>query len=175
MLNFDGVEVFPEGPKAATRRFRKQLNVARHSGMAFDSPFVRAHPELMTGWPARVRRRPRAARSVGADSRRGASSPLRRIVGRDRDAAGALAHAVHAVPHSDGRRPRTGGRAAPLFPARSSASSKSRPRRQAVLLSLEEGAFDFLISSARSTASGRWAATDCRFSAMSCAARRSST
>jgi hypothetical protein len=52
VLNFDGVEVFPEGPKAATRRFRKQLNVARHSGMAFDSPFVRAHPELMTGWPA---------------------------------------------------------------------------------------------------------------------------
>ena len=52
VLSFDGVEIFPEGQKAKTRRFRKQLNVARHSGMAFDNPFVRAHPELMTGWPA---------------------------------------------------------------------------------------------------------------------------
>lgn len=52
VLNFDGVEVFPEGSKTKTRRFRKQLEAARHSGMAFDSPFVAAHPELIAGWPA---------------------------------------------------------------------------------------------------------------------------
>jgi hypothetical protein len=51
-LNFGGVEVFPEGSKTKTRRFRKQLNVARHSRMAFDSPFVAAHPELIAGWPS---------------------------------------------------------------------------------------------------------------------------
>jgi len=51
ILNFDGVEVFPDGAKSANRRFRKQLNVARHAGMAADSAFVLGHPELILGWP----------------------------------------------------------------------------------------------------------------------------
>jgi len=50
VLNFDGVEVFPEGSKTKMRRFRKQLEAARRGGVAFDSPFVAAHPELIVGW-----------------------------------------------------------------------------------------------------------------------------
>ncbi len=52
LLDFDGVEIFPEGPKTKTRRFRKQLNLARRCRLAFDSPFVLAHPELVAGFPA---------------------------------------------------------------------------------------------------------------------------
>ncbi len=51
ILNFDGVEVYPDGSKSENRRFRKQLNVARHAGMAADSALVRSHPELILGWP----------------------------------------------------------------------------------------------------------------------------
>jgi lipopolysaccharide biosynthesis protein len=52
VLNFGAIEVFPEGSKAKTRRFRKQINVAFHSNMAFDSPLLTIHPELFVGWPA---------------------------------------------------------------------------------------------------------------------------
>ena len=67
VLHFDGVEVFPEGSKTKTRRFRKQLNIARHSRMAFDSPFVAAHPELIAGWPTEpaAAERPRAQGNLG--------------------------------------------------------------------------------------------------------------
>jgi hypothetical protein len=51
LLDFDGVEVFPDGPKGKTRKFRKQLLFARNCRMAFDGPFVAAHPELLAGWP----------------------------------------------------------------------------------------------------------------------------
>lgn len=50
VLKFGGVEIFPEGKKATTRSFRKQLTFARHSRLAFDSPFVIAHPELLEGF-----------------------------------------------------------------------------------------------------------------------------
>jgi len=51
VLDFDGVEIFPDGSKAKTRKFRKQLLFARNCRMAFDGPFVTGHPELLVGWP----------------------------------------------------------------------------------------------------------------------------
>ncbi|MGA2491442.1 MAG: rhamnan synthesis F family protein [Roseiarcus sp.] len=54
VLDFDGVEIFPDGSKAKTRKFRKQLLFARSCRMAFDGPFVTGHPELLAGWPTEV-------------------------------------------------------------------------------------------------------------------------
>jgi hypothetical protein len=52
VLDFDGVEVFPEGPNAKTRGLRKAINFARGHQAALDGPLVAAHPELIAGWPA---------------------------------------------------------------------------------------------------------------------------
>jgi hypothetical protein len=48
---FDGVEIFPDGSKAKTHRFRKQLLFARNCRTAFGGPLVASHPELRVGWP----------------------------------------------------------------------------------------------------------------------------
>jgi hypothetical protein len=51
VVNFEGVEVFPRGPKKTTKRYRKHVRHARHTGMPVDGPMVREHPELIAGWP----------------------------------------------------------------------------------------------------------------------------
>ena len=54
LLHFGDVAIFPEGPKDKTRPYRKALSAARHSGLAFDSAYVTAHPELFRGWTDRA-------------------------------------------------------------------------------------------------------------------------
>jgi hypothetical protein len=52
VLNFDGVEIFPEGSKSRTRDYRKLVKSARAARMPFDGAFLAAHPELILGWGA---------------------------------------------------------------------------------------------------------------------------
>jgi hypothetical protein len=51
VLDFDGVEVFPCGPKRKTKRYRKHVRYARHLGIPPDSAMMRDRPELIAGWP----------------------------------------------------------------------------------------------------------------------------
>ena len=52
MLNFNGVEIFPEGSKKRTVKYRKLVKSARTALMPFDGAFLEAHPELILGWAA---------------------------------------------------------------------------------------------------------------------------
>jgi Rhamnan synthesis protein F len=52
VLNFDGVEIFPEGSKSRTRDYRKLVKSARVARMPFDGAFLAAHQELILGWGA---------------------------------------------------------------------------------------------------------------------------
>jgi hypothetical protein len=57
VLRFDGVEIFPDGPKRQTKPYGKHVRRLRRAGAAPDSAIARAHPELIAGWPyAPVRR-----------------------------------------------------------------------------------------------------------------------
>jgi hypothetical protein len=48
VLHFDGVEIFPEGPRRKTRPYCKQVRYLRGWGI---DPVARKHPELIVGWP----------------------------------------------------------------------------------------------------------------------------
>ena len=50
-LRFDGLEVLPDGGRAATRAYRKLVKFARTSGFGFDGVTFARHPELALGWP----------------------------------------------------------------------------------------------------------------------------
>ena len=50
-LDYGEVEIFPEGSRAATRRFRKHVEASRRHEAAWDGPFLAAHPEIVRGWP----------------------------------------------------------------------------------------------------------------------------
>jgi lipopolysaccharide biosynthesis protein len=50
-LNFGVVEIVPDGSKNRTRDYRKLVKSARAARMPFDGAFMRAHPELILGWP----------------------------------------------------------------------------------------------------------------------------
>jgi len=54
VLDFAGVEVYPEGPKSKTRNYRQQLNAVRSNRTALDSHFVSTYPELLMGWRAQL-------------------------------------------------------------------------------------------------------------------------
>jgi hypothetical protein len=50
-LDFDGVELFPDGGRAATRRYRKHVEAAQRHDSAWDGAFMAAHSEIVRGWP----------------------------------------------------------------------------------------------------------------------------
>jgi hypothetical protein len=50
VLDFGFIEVFPEGSRSQTRDYRKLVKSAGTARMAFDGPFLQAHPELILGW-----------------------------------------------------------------------------------------------------------------------------
>ncbi len=52
VLDFDGVEVFPCGPKRTTKRYRKHVRYARAVQTPPDGQIMADHPELIAGWPA---------------------------------------------------------------------------------------------------------------------------
>jgi len=52
VLDFGGVEVYPEGSKAKTLSYRNQLNAIRANGTALDSALISAYPEMSAGWRA---------------------------------------------------------------------------------------------------------------------------
>ena len=53
VLKFDRIDVFPEGSRAKTRRFRKQVEIGKRWGISFDNRIIREHPELLEGWRAK--------------------------------------------------------------------------------------------------------------------------
>ena len=50
-LDYGGFEVFPEGSRRATRRFRKHVEASRRHDSAWDGAFLAARPEIVRGWP----------------------------------------------------------------------------------------------------------------------------
>jgi hypothetical protein len=50
VIDFDGVEVFPCGPKK-TKRYCKQLREARNGHAPPDGRIMRGFPELIASWP----------------------------------------------------------------------------------------------------------------------------
>ena len=63
-LRFGETIVFPEGSKAHTRPYRKQLQFASRAGLALDGRFVRQRPELFEGFAPCQATAPRAAPRV---------------------------------------------------------------------------------------------------------------
>jgi hypothetical protein len=59
-LVYPGVRLFPDGSRAASRRYRKHLEASRRHLSAWDGPFLAVHPEIVEGWP-HVPARPEAA------------------------------------------------------------------------------------------------------------------
>jgi lipopolysaccharide biosynthesis protein len=51
MLRFDGLEIVPEGPRDKVKNYAKQIRASRDFGLGLDGEVVRAHPELIDGWP----------------------------------------------------------------------------------------------------------------------------
>jgi hypothetical protein len=51
VLQFEGLEVFPYGPRRLIKSYCKHVRQARHVGAGPDSAIVGAHPELIAGWP----------------------------------------------------------------------------------------------------------------------------
>lgn len=58
VLDFDQLEIFPAGPKHHYKAYCRQVRTTRAHQTAPDSELLRAHPELITGWPARTQRAP---------------------------------------------------------------------------------------------------------------------
>ena len=58
VLNFDQLEIFPAGPKHHYKAYCRQVRTTREHQTAPDSELLRAHPELITGWPARTPKAP---------------------------------------------------------------------------------------------------------------------
>lgn len=52
VLNFEGLETFPAGPKKETKPYGKQVRYVRRFKISPGGQFLRKHPELITGWPA---------------------------------------------------------------------------------------------------------------------------
>jgi hypothetical protein len=52
VLDFEGLETLPAGPKEKTKQYRKQIRYVRRFNVAPGGQFICRHPELMTGWPA---------------------------------------------------------------------------------------------------------------------------
>jgi lipopolysaccharide biosynthesis protein len=50
-LSYPGVTLYPDGSRAASRRYRKHIETARRHLSAWDGPFLAAHPEIVSGWP----------------------------------------------------------------------------------------------------------------------------
>jgi hypothetical protein len=52
VLNFEGLETFPAGPKKKAKPYGKQVRYVRRFQVPPDGQFIREHSELITGWPA---------------------------------------------------------------------------------------------------------------------------
>lgn len=50
ILRLSGCEIFAEGSRNKTRRFRKQIEMGRRWGLSFDGNILQRHPELLEGW-----------------------------------------------------------------------------------------------------------------------------
>jgi len=66
VLDFDGVEIFPFGPKARTKRYRKQVRRIRRMRLLPDSQTMLDHPELIAGLPVGSGSKPAARMASGS-------------------------------------------------------------------------------------------------------------
>lgn len=57
-LHYADVEIFPQGSRAATRRFRKHVEASRRHQSTWDGALLAAHTELVKGWPEAARTPP---------------------------------------------------------------------------------------------------------------------